>query len=101
MSYQVKIDPSATAELDEAMGWYEGQKAGLGVDFLLRFYNALAFLKDNPKLYPEVHQSFRRVLMKKYPYAIYYTVAEAAREVVVLAVWHTSQDTGRLQERLG
>jgi hypothetical protein len=68
MSYQVKIDPSATAELDEVMGWYEGQKAGLGVDFLLRFYNA---------------------------------VAEAEKEVVVLAVWHTSQDPDRLQKRLG
>jgi hypothetical protein len=31
MSYQVKVDPSATAELDEAMDRYEGQKAGLGV----------------------------------------------------------------------
>lgn len=101
MSYQVKVDPSATTELDEAMAWYEEQKAGLGVDFLLKFFNALAFLKDTPTLYPEVHQSMRRVLMKKYPYAIYYSVAEANREVVVLAVWHTSQDPNRLPGRLG
>jgi len=101
MNYQVKIDPYASAELDEVMGWYEGQKPGLGVDFLLRFYNAVAFLKENPKLYPEVHQSFRRVLMKKYPYAIYYAVAEAEKEVVVLAVWHTSHDPDKLQKRLG
>jgi plasmid stabilization system protein ParE len=100
MSYQVKVDPSATAELDEAMDWFEGQKAGLGVDFLLKFYNAVAFLKENPKLYPQVHQSFRRVLMKKYPYAIYYAIAEANKEVVVLAVWHTSQDPDKLRERL-
>ena len=100
MSYQVKVDPSATIELDEAMDWYEGQKAGLGVDFLLKFYNAVAFLKENPKLYPQVYQSFPRVLMKKYPYAIYYAIAEANKEVVVLAVWHTSQNPDKLRERL-
>jgi len=82
------------------MNWYEGQKAGLGVDFLLKFYNAVAFLKVNPKLYPQVHQSFRRVLMKKYPYVIYYAIAEANKEVVVLAVWHTSQDPDRLRKQL-
>ena len=100
MRHQVKVDPSATAELDEAMDWYEGQKAGLGVDFLLKFYSAVAFLKENPRLYPEVHQSFRRVLMKKYPYATYYAIVEANKEVVVLAVWHTSQDPDKLRKRL-
>ncbi len=43
MSYCVKVDQSATAELDEVMDWYEGQKTGLGVDFLLKFYNAVTF----------------------------------------------------------
>lgn len=101
MSYQVKVDPSATAEIDNAMDWYEKQKSGLGVDFLLKFYNAVAFLKENPTSYPEVYQSFRRLLLKKYPYAVYYAVAEAENEVIVLAVWHTSQDPERLQKRLG
>lgn len=100
MSYHVKVDSSATVEIDEAIDWYEGQKVGLGVDFLLKFYNAVAFLKENPKLYPEVHQSFHRVLMKKYPYAIYYAVAEVNKEVIVLAVWHTSQDPDKLMKRL-
>lgn len=100
MSYQVKVDQSATAELDEVMDWYEGQKTGLGVDFLLKFYNAVTFLKENPRLYPEVYQSFRRVLMKKYPYAIYYAIAEANKEVVVLAVWQTSQAPDKLRKRL-
>ncbi len=72
MSYQVKADSSATAEIDNAMDWYERQKSGPGVDFLLKFYNAVAFLRDNPTLYPEVYESFRWVLLKKYPYAVYY-----------------------------
>jgi toxin ParE1/3/4 len=82
------------------MDWYERQKEGLGTDFLLKFYDAAAFLKENSRLYLAVHQSFRRVQMKKYPYAIYYTIEENPKNVIVLAVWHMRQNPDKIKDRL-
>jgi hypothetical protein len=64
MSYQVKVDAAAETDLDEAIAWYENQRAGLGIDFLYKFYDAVAYLKENPRQYPEVYAPFRRALMK-------------------------------------
>ncbi len=47
MSYQVKVDAAAETDLDEAMAWYENQRAGLGIDFLYKFYDAVAYLRHD------------------------------------------------------
>jgi plasmid stabilization system protein ParE len=100
MAYQIKITQQAEDELDEVVGWYEEEKSGLGVTFLNHFFNRVAYLKDNPYLYQEVYKIYRRVLMKKYPYAIYYNIEEQKQEVTVLAIWHTSKNPERLKNRL-
>ncbi len=100
MAYQVKVSQLAEEELDDAIGWYEQEKPGLGIAFLNRFFNQLAYLKDNPYLYQEVYQSYRRALISKYPYAIYYSVDKQRQIVDVLAVWHTSKNPERLKGRL-
>lgn len=100
MDYQIRIDLAAEAELDAAVAYYEEIQTGLGINFLLQFYDTVSFLKDSPQLYPQVHKTFRRALVKKFLYAIYYTIEETRKEVVVLAVWHTSQNPESLKNRL-
>ncbi|MEM9833878.1 MAG: type II toxin-antitoxin system RelE/ParE family toxin [Bacteroidota bacterium] len=100
MAYQIKVTQLAEDELDEAMEWYEEEKSGLGVAFLNHFFNRVAYLTESPYLYQEVYKTYRRVLMKKYPYAIYYQIDEQKQEVVVLAIWHTSKNLERLKNRL-
>ena len=100
MAYQVKVDLSAETELDKTIAYYEEKQAGLGIAFLLQFYDTLSFLKENSKIYPQVYKEFRRALLKKFLYAIYYTIEEERKEVVVLAVWHTKQDPDKLNDRL-
>ena len=98
--YQIKVTRSAEDELDEIMSWYEEEKSGLGIAFLNHFFNRIAYLKDNPYLYQEVYKIYRRVPLRKYPYAIYYGIEEPMKRVTVLAVWHTSQNPTRLKSRL-
>ena len=100
MAYQISVTQLAEDELDEAISWYEAEKPGLGVAFLNYFFNRVAYLKDNPYLYQEVYKTYRRVLMDKYPYAVYYGIEEQQQKVTVLAVWHTSKNPDRLKGRL-
>lgn len=66
MAYRVRVDFAAGTELDEAIAYYEEKQSGLGVAFLLQFHDTASFLKDNPEIYPLVHNVFRRALMKKF-----------------------------------
>ena len=97
-NYAVLVDTSATADLDDAVSWYEERRQGLGLEFMMDFHSALGLLASNPRLYQKVLGEFRRVIMRKYPYAIYYTVE--GREVLVIAVWHSSRDSARLEKRI-
>ena len=100
MAYRISVTQSAEDELDEAVSWYEEAKPGLGIAFLNHFFNRIAYLKDSPYLYQEAYKTYRRVLMDKYPYAIYYGIEEQPQKVTVLAVWHTSKNLDRLKNRL-
>ena len=65
---------------------------------MMDFHAALNLLASSPRLYQKVLGEFRRVIMRKYPYAIYYAIE--GREVLVIAVWHSSRDSKRLVKRI-
>ena len=74
MAYQVKVDLAAETELDEAIAYYEEKQTGLGLAFFLQFYDTVSFLKEHLKIYLQIYKGFRRALLKKFRYAIYYTI---------------------------
>lgn len=51
---------------------------------------SLAALEEFPELFARVHGNVRRVIVSRFPYAVFYQV-EADR-IVVLAVLHTARD---------
>lgn len=46
--HRLIVDAEAYQDVDEIMAWHESQKQGLGLDFLLKFDEAVSFLKQNP-----------------------------------------------------
>jgi hypothetical protein len=52
MSLTVIISPEAERDIAEASGWYEGQRAGLGNEFLLAVEEARDRICSMPRLYP-------------------------------------------------
>ena len=52
---------------------------------------------DNPRRFPVVHRGTRRLLLKSFPYSIYYRVQ--SETVVVLAFFHGSRDPRLWQAR--
>jgi plasmid stabilization system protein ParE len=49
-------------------------------------------------MYSAPHESYRRSLVRRFPYAIYYEDAEGT--VIVYGVFHTSRDPGKWRQRL-
>ncbi len=81
---------AAAADLEEAYRWYERQREGLGEDFLSAVQVAIETLGSNPEAHPVLHRDTRRILLRRFPYGLYYRVLDA--EIVVVACFHAKRD---------
>jgi plasmid stabilization system protein ParE len=80
---------SANAQLVAAKTWYEQQRHGLGEEFARSLESAINRVARNPFAAPAVHQEVRRVLLKRFPYSVFY-IADGDN-LLVLSCLHTRQ----------
>ena len=92
----MRLRYSATAkdDLRIAFQWYEAQRRGLGMAFLDCVEAAIETILEMPKLYAEHHANFRRALVRRFPFSIFYTIEE--KEIVLHAVFDNRQDPALL-----
>ena len=92
--------PEAKGDVGEAYRWYETQSTGLGLEFLRNVEATLDFVRRLPEACPVVHASFRRMLVRRFPYAVFFEVEPETGRCVVYAVLHFSQDPDKWRGRL-
>ena len=83
----------AREELLRAASWYERQRAGLGGEFLDDFLTTLDIIESEPALYAEVDPGIRRALLRRFPYALFYSVEPT--NIQILAIKHSHGDPAR------
>jgi plasmid stabilization system protein ParE len=98
MPVELAIAPDAELDIAEAYDWYEGRRAGLGEEFLSSVDACLESIRRRPEMYPVVHEGYRRSLIRRFPYAVFYAQSPAA--VTIYAVFHTSRDPDKWRRRL-
>jgi plasmid stabilization system protein ParE len=98
MPVELVIAPDAELDIAEAYDWYEGRRAGLGEEFLSSVDACLESIRRRPEMYPVVHEGYRRSLIRRFPYAVFY--AQSAAAVTIYAVFHTSRDPDKWRRRL-
>lgn len=76
MSREVRFTPLAADDVVRAFEWYEDQRRGLGAEFETVIDRILMLLSEMPELGPEVHGDLRRVLLVRFPYALYYRLGD-------------------------
>lgn len=84
---RITFHPAARRELREAHDRYEGEREGLGDDFLAKVGEATDLLADYPKSAPEVAPQVRRRMVDRFPYSIIYTLLDK-NHLSILAVAH-------------
>jgi plasmid stabilization system protein ParE len=94
----VRIRPEAIADVGEAVEWYEAQRAGLGTEFLLELDAAIERAALDPEAYAVKHRDARRVLVRRFPYSVYYLIEPGAIEV--FGVLHQHRVPRAWQSRL-
>ncbi|WP_232251450.1 type II toxin-antitoxin system RelE/ParE family toxin [Oscillatoria acuminata] len=90
--------PEAEQDVAQAFGWYEEQEFGLGEEFLRCIDACIQFIWRSPGIYPVVHESYRRAVVRRFPYVVFYEYSDTT--VMIYAVFHCSQNPKKWRSRL-
>ncbi len=98
MACKLIIVPEAEQDVAEAYAWYETQRPGLGEEFVSCVGACLEAIRRMPEMHGVVHENYRRGLVRRFPYAVFYEYAEDV--VTVYGVFHAARDPHKWRQRL-
>lgn len=101
MTYTLRFLPEVERDAIDGYFWYEEKEKGLGEEFLRLFYANANEITREPLIYRKVYGEFRRRLLRRFPYAVYFSVIED--EIIVFGLFHCARNPsaicGDLQNR--
>lgn len=86
------------AEIEEAIQWYANQSPELPERILSELQDAVEKLTPFPAAFHMVADPYRRVLLSKFPYALFFRVDPA--EIVIVGFFHQHSDPAKWRELL-
>lgn len=99
MVERVIYTPEAEQDVADAYNWYEAREPGLGEEFLRCVAACVLGIQRHPYLYPVAVDEFRRALVRRFPFEIFYE--SAAEGLVIYSVFHCSQNPQKWRSRFG
>ncbi len=97
MTALLELRPEAVADITSSFLYYESQRLGLGQAFEEELGHVLDLLLEMPEMGPVAYRQLRRILLKRFPFAIYYRTDTIVVEV--RGVIHTSQAASQWRGR--
>lgn len=86
MSYEFLYEDRVDSDIDEALDYYASKNSNLVGDFLDRIEEAKQKILNAPEGFEAKHKDIRTVLLKQFPYHIYYTID--GYKIIILAILH-------------
>jgi len=77
----IEVLDKAEDDLVEGYLFYEEQESGLGAYFLESLYSDIESLRLYAGIHRMAYRSYHRMLSKRFPFAVFYTVTEGATRV--------------------
>ena len=90
MSYDLIVRSRAEQDIFEAALSYEENADGLGKEFILCVDSVMEQISRNPRIYHLHYKEFRRGLVRRFPYGVFYLISE--NTVSVARVFSLRQD---------
>jgi toxin ParE1/3/4 len=88
----------ARLEFEEAVAWYEQQRAGLGGYFEAEIQATLLRIQSDPEQFQRAGPTFHKARVHRFPHAIYYYVEPT--HIGIVSVFHGKRDPKKLKQRL-
>jgi len=100
MSTRLILLPEAKKDIAEAYIWYEKQSIGLGSEYLRCVDATLLSIQRMPFIFPVTYKTYRRALIHRFPFSIFYEFDSEKNSCVVYAIFHFSQDPSKWHIRI-
>ena len=98
MKYTLLVSEMAYEDAIVIFDWYEEKLNGLGDKFINELEIAKTDLLNNPLAFAKWNKSIRRMVMRKFPYKLFYKVYDD--EIVIIAIIHARRSNRYLKRRL-
>jgi len=98
MAGRLVLAPEVEQDIAEAYAWYEQRQPGLGEEFLSAVEACLELVQRDPKSHSEVHESYRRAIVRRFPYCVFYEFAN--QTATVYCVTHAARDPAKWRQRM-
>lgn len=94
---RLDVRPEAELDAEEAGAWYDGERDGLGTEFLTELRATFVRIEQGPLQFPRVSGEIRRAILHRFPFGVFF-VAEG-NEATVLAITHLHRHPDTWQSR--
>jgi toxin ParE1/3/4 len=98
MTLPLLITSEAEEDLADAKAWYQRQRSGLGMQFVLCVEATFEQIRRTPEAGTQVAPGVRRVVVRRFPYGVYYRIDPD--QIAILAVYHSKRDPRGWQSRI-
>ncbi|MCY7410020.1 MAG: hypothetical protein LH473_07090 [Chitinophagales bacterium] len=100
MKHVLQFHIEAEIEFTEAVLWYEEKKAGLGDEFLDAVEAKLKLIDKCTELFPFDDAPIRKVVLKRFPFSIFYEFDASAKNIYVIEIFHSKRNLKVLKNRM-
>jgi plasmid stabilization system protein ParE len=90
--------PEVSDDIAEAANWYRKERPDLANEFVENVYVFLEEIFATPLIRRLVYKEYRRGVMQRFPYAIYYRVS--TDEVIISLIRHTARNPATIKRIL-
>jgi len=82
MKYDLIVRSVAEKDIWQVAWYYEQQVNGLGKEWIMCVDDAMSSIETNPNIFSKYYREYRRGLVRRFPYGIFYIVDENTVSVV-------------------
>lgn len=98
MHRRIELTTGVDSDSDSTYEWYEKQEQGIGRQFAKNLLDLLENIQLQPFSFPTSHAVFRKALMRKFPYAVYFQIFD--EKIVVIAIIHGARHPRQVRDLL-
>jgi plasmid stabilization system protein ParE len=94
---RVRLTLEAEADVAQVLAWYGERGPELAAEFFACFEAVIRQLEEFPEIAPAVHAPFRRALLHRFPYCVFYYLEPSEAVVVGCFHAHRSPEVWRIR----
>lgn len=99
MVYKVVVSVRTQREIEHAIDYYALHSVDAPLNFIIELAEAYEILAKNP-FFRIRYKNIRVLNLKRFPYSLYYTIADDKKIIKIISCFHNSRDPKRRPKNL-